>query len=359
MKTNAFDVDEEILQLCHASDLLEYCPGDTSSCRRLRTLACWQPSVNEGLRRVVCAVGCALAVFVSRQVAAEPPAPAAVVVDDIAPKQRQSVVPKPELPPPPRTRYVADPLADGAVLSLSLGMALLSELILETGEITPQQPRAETALLSIDRPSITSPPIPKWGTASTIGLGAALAYAAIDPVFSGYRNGVESGIVDGVIYAETVSATWALTNLAKIAFRRPRPSAYQAQAQRDASTGSTTPDGLSSDTNSAMSFFSGHASITASVTAASSYLAFSRSADRLRPWLTLGIGTALTTVVSFGRVRAGEHFPTDVIAGAMVGAGIGVLTPHLHREEPALRRPVWIGLGAEPGGVSLRAQGLL
>lgn len=310
-----------------------------------------------GLRRVVCAVGCVLAIFVSRRAFAAPAAQGPVVVEDIAPKQRQSAVPKPELPPPPRSRYVADPFSDGAVLSLSLGMAVLSELILETGEITPQQPRAETALLAIDRPSITAQPVAAWGTASTIGLGVALAYAAIDPVFSGYRNGVESGIVDGVIYAETLSVTWAVTNLAKIAFRRPRPSAYQEQARRDAAGGTATADGLS-DTNSAMSFFSGHASITASVTAASTYLAFSRSASRVRPWLTLGIGTALTTVVGLGRVKAGEHFPTDVIAGAMVGAGIGVLVPHLHREEPARRRPVWIGLGAEPGGVSVRAQGL-
>jgi undecaprenyl-diphosphatase len=110
---------------------------------------------------------------------------------------------------------VADPFSDGAVLSLSVGMALLSELILDTGEITPQQPRVGTALLGSDRPSLTAVPIPTWATASTIGLGAALAYAVVDPVFSGYRNGVESGIVDGVIGAETISVTWALTNLAK------------------------------------------------------------------------------------------------------------------------------------------------
>ena len=38
-----------------------------------------------------------------------------------------------------------------------------------------------------------------------------------------------------------------------------------------------------------------------------------------RPWLTLGLGTALTTFVSVERVRAGAHFPTDVIAGAIAG----------------------------------------
>jgi undecaprenyl-diphosphatase len=84
-------------------------------------------------------------------------------------------------------------------------------------------------------------------------------------------------------------------------------------------------------------------------------LAFSRSRTPLRPWLTLGIGAAATTLVGIGRVKAGEHFPTDVIAGAMVGAGIGVLVPHLHREEPPKQRSVWIGLGVQPGGVSFQA----
>lgn len=314
--------------------------------------------MTERPQHIASALACVLVICLSRGATAAPTTQRDLGAEGVPPKRQQSVVPRPELPPPPRTRYVADPFSDGAVLSLSLGMALLSELILETGEITPQQPRPDPPLLGIDRGALTAAPITKWRIASTIGLGAALAYAAIDPVFSGYRNGVESGIVDGVIYAETISVTWAMTNLAKIAFRRPRPSAYQEQARRAASGGTAPPDGLS-DTNSAMSFFSGHASITASVTAASTYLAFSRSANRVRPWLTLGIGTAITTVVAFGRVRAGEHFPTDVIAGAMVGAGIGVLVPHLHREESARRRSVWIGLGGEPGGASIRVQGLL
>jgi membrane-associated phospholipid phosphatase len=358
MKANGIGIDEMILRRCPGPAILECAPRHASACRLPRTR--WRPAPrdNAALRRVVCAVGCVLALFLSRRAAAEPPTASPTAVDDVAPKQQQSVVPRPVLPPPPRSRYVADPLADGAVLSLSLGSGLLSELILETGEISPQQPRPETDLLAIDRPSITAQPIPTWGTVSTVGLGAALAYAAADAVFSGYRNGVESGIVDGVIYAETVSVTWAVTNLAKISFRRPRPVAYQEQARREASGDTANPEELT-DTNSAMSFFSGHASITASVAAASTYLAFSRSADRLRPWLTLGVGTVLTTAVAFGRVKAGEHFPTDVIAGAMVGAGIGVLVPHLHREETARRRSVWIGFGAEPGGASIRAQGLL
>jgi membrane-associated phospholipid phosphatase len=305
-------------------------------------------------RQVVCAAGCAVVLGLSPRVAAQSPAPEAPAAEGVSPKPRQSVIPRPELPPPRRSRYIADPFSDGAVLSVSLGMAVLSDLILSTGEITPQQPVQTTKLIAIDRGSLTAQPVAAWGTVSGIGLYAALAYAALDPVLSGYRNGVESGIVDGFIYAETISVTWAATNLAKIAFRRPRPSAYQEQARREASGGTSNPEDLSA-TNSAMSFFSGHASIVASVTGAATYLAFSRSSTPLRPWLTLGIGAAATTLVGIGRVKAGEHFPTDVIAGAMVGAGIGVLVPHLHREEPAKQRSVWIGLGPQPGGVSLQA----
>ena len=51
----------------------------------------------------------------------------------------------------------------------------------------------------------------------------------------------------------------------------------------------------------------------------------------------------MTVLTAYGRVQSGDHFPTDVIAGAMAGAGIGILVPHLHRSDEVKRRPVWIG----------------
>ena len=47
--------------------------------------------------------------------------------------------------------------------------------------------------------------------------------------------------------------------------------------------------------------------------------------------------------MSVERVRAGAHFPTDVIAGAFAGAGIGVVVPHLHRTTDVQQRRVWVG----------------
>ena len=65
------------------------------------------------------------------------------------------------------------------------------------------------------------------------------------------------------------------------------------------------------------------------------------------PWLTLAGGTLLTGFVGYERVRAGAHFPTDVIMGALAGASIGVLVPHLHRRGT---RPVWVDFAPAPRG---------
>jgi membrane-associated phospholipid phosphatase len=61
----------------------------------------------------------------------------------------------------------------------------------------------------------------------------------------------------------------------------------------------------------------------------------------------MGVGAALTTFVSVERVRGGAHFPTDVIAGAIAGAGIGIIVPHLHRSEELKQRRVWVGYTPE------------
>ena len=90
--------------------------------------------------------------------------------------------------------------------------------------------------------------------------------------------------------------------------------------------------------------------------ATATYLAFVRSPGSVRAWLTLGVSTALTAFVSVERVRAGAHFPTDVLAGSLAGAATGVLVPHLHRH--AQEAPgVWVGVSPVPGGGSLDLTG--
>ncbi len=255
-------------------------------------------------------------------------------------------------------RFRFDVVSDGTVVIASAGFSGLAALVLSTGEIAPQRPGSPSNVLSLDRIAITQTVDPNAGTLSNVGLGLALGYAVLDPVLSGTRDGGRAALVDLALYAESLSVTLALVDIAKVAVRRPRPIAYVEQAALD----KATPGGAASSpsitqTDSVLSFPSGHAAIVAATTATASYLAFRRSPKSWRPWVTLGLGFALTAGVSYERVRAGMHFPTDVVAGSLLGAAVGVIVPHLHRSDLA-HRSYWIGFAPVPGGGELACQGI-
>ncbi len=248
--------------------------------------------------------------------------------------------------------FKIDPVADIVLTGGAAGAAGITDLILSTGEIRPQPlPVNPTTmkvdisnLLPIDRGAVTQTIDRNASTYSDIGLYAAVGFAVLDPILSGVRDGWDAGLVDAVMYAESLSLTVFVTDVTKIAVRRPRPLDY------------SNPNNTS-DTNLQLSFFSGHASATASVTATATYLAFVRAPRTPRPWITLAAGTLLTAFVSYERVRSGNHFPTDVVTGAMAGAAIGVLVPHLHRR--SVEGPgVWIGAAPAPGGGVLDLHGV-
>jgi membrane-associated phospholipid phosphatase len=253
--------------------------------------------------------------------------------------------------PPPHLsesqHFTVDPVVDGVLIVGGAGFSEILGLILSTGEIKPVPPGNPNNLLSIDRVAVTQTIDPHAGTYSNYGLWAAYGYAALDPILSGVRDGRSAALVDAIMYGETIALTEAITDVTKIAVRRPRPIDY-AQCQNTTAAGC-------SNTDLQLSFFSGHASATGAISATATYLAFVRQPHSARPWITLGVGVALTTFVSYERVRAGQHFPTDVIMGSIAGASIGVLVPHFHRrphyhDNELESSPVWIGYQPNPSG---------
>jgi undecaprenyl-diphosphatase len=254
---------------------------------------------------------------------------------------------------PPRLKdsqhFTVDPVVDSVVTVGGLTFAGLLSLILGTGEIRPGLPGDPSKLLSIDRGAVTQTIDPNAGVRSDWALRAVELYALLDPILSGVRDGRRALLVDAVLYAESIAVTQLFTSMTKIAVRRPRPIDY-ARCSSAAAPGN---DCTSTDLQ--LSFFSGHASTSAAITGTAAYLAFVRHGARSpRPWITLGVGAAMTAFISYERVRSGAHFPTDVIMGSLAGAAIGVLVPHLHRrphyhDQELETPPVLIGFAPLPG----------
>jgi membrane-associated phospholipid phosphatase len=98
------------------------------------------------------------------------------------------------------------------------------------------------------------------------------------------------------------------------------------------------------------SFFSGHASAAfALATLLSTVYADvhgpSSTSDAL--WAASLSAAALT---GFARVKAGMHYPSDVLVGAAVGAAVGRLVPALHRADRDA--PARVSMG--PSGLIVR-----
>lgn len=145
-----------------------------------------------------------------------------------------------------------------------------------------------------------------------------------------------------VMYGETMLITGGLTTITKYGFHRPRPYVYNGEAS------------LSSiqSINAQASFVSGHTSTTAAATffIAKVYSDFYPTSE-WKPviWTAAAIAPAIT---GYLRVRAGKHYPTDVIGGYALGAAVGFLVPHLHLDKGRRNREIL--LTAIPNGMYLQ-----
>jgi len=133
----------------------------------------------------------------------------------------------------------------------------------------------------------------------------------------------EQGIAMGVMLVETVFITDAINNLFKATVKRYRPRSYNESLALDERV----------NDQARLSFLSGHTSITAAMTFMSAKVLTEIHPDS--KWNKFIWASAITIPAFNGylRARAGKHFPTDVMAGYALGAGIGLLIPKIHRAE--------------------------
>jgi membrane-associated phospholipid phosphatase len=176
---------------------------------------------------------------------------------------------------------------------------------------------------------------------------ATLAVAMVAPVFfhlpGGWNRDTGRHLL---LHGQAISANLFLQNLTKYVVQRPRPYNYYshprvAEFAREAGK------------DSHASFYSGHASTAFAAAVSGSYLFASGPADReIKALVWLFEMTMASTTASL-RVRAGRHFYSDVLTGAIVGSAVGFLVPALHADEGGLYQPSRLEWMALTGGVAL------
>jgi len=221
---------------------------------------------------------------------------------------------------------------------------LVTELGLRDQFSTPFEPAPYEQIGRADRTAVGL-----WNPSLDKASDALLIAAFAAPfLFNSLDNGIWSGErahlgrwfwADVVVVLESVFIAGALTNMAKFAFTRYRPYTYIATdhpeaydaIQQDEELRTSLQD-ASEEPDSALSFWSGHTSLAFSALCASATLLTYKHLDGppaplIALWGgTLGAGVAMAVL----RVRAGLHFPSDVLVGAVVGAAIGIVVPSLH-----------------------------
>lgn len=162
-----------------------------------------------------------------------------------------------------------------------------------------------------------------WDAASDVvlygSMAGALAGAAADGLQSAETWGPRAGIL-----TQTLALDLLLTDTLKLAVSRPRP--YTRMADPDEHTREEL-----GRRDATLSFPSGHASATAA--ASFGWARMVHISGNVAPQVAYPVAGGLTLAAAGMRVAAGVHYPSDVLAGALLGLSVGVLVPSLHRAD--------------------------
>lgn len=192
-------------------------------------------------------------------------------------------------------------------------------LDLKTRILSPEEIRALDAntIPGIDRWSVNYYSLAAQKASDRALLGS---FAFPSMLFFSEAGRRDAGKV-GLMQLQTLLLNYGLTNVTKTLVKRPRPYLYN----------NDVPLELKLKRSARYSFFSGHTSMAA----ANSFLT-AKIYDDLYPdsdatpfiW---GLAALVPAYTGLKRIKGGKHFFTDVLVGYLVGAGVGILIPAIHK----------------------------
>jgi len=173
------------------------------------------------------------------------------------------------------------------------------------------------------------------GLVTSVAVPAALAVGTTWDRAAGDR---------ALVFTESIAAALLVTSVTKTLVGRPRPYTYNddPEARRHAKQRGR---------DARRSFFSGHAATAFAALAAGGAIYAGREPDKTNRALAWGTGAAIAAATANWRVRAGEHFYSDIVVGAVVGVAAGTLIPALH--SGGVYRPSGTEWAALAGGLAL------
>jgi len=124
----------------------------------------------------------------------------------------------------------------------------------------------------------------------------------------------------GIEYAETITLAYGVKELCKLCVSRARPYMYFDGA----------PENKIAEGDWDDSFISGHTTLSFAAAAFTSFLFCQYFPESQWKVPVCVSAFALAGVTAVLRLGSGNHFMTDVICGAVVGTGIGILVPWLN-----------------------------
>lgn len=129
----------------------------------------------------------------------------------------------------------------------------------------------------------------------------------------------------GLLYLEAMAITGTLYTTAAMSANRFRPYAYNSSVDM----GTRTRGGARN------SFFAGHVALVGTATFFMAKVYSDYHPEMNNKWILYTVAGAATASTAYLRVKAGQHFRSDVVLGAAVGTLSGLLVPALHKNRSA------------------------
>jgi membrane-associated phospholipid phosphatase len=219
--------------------------------------------------------------------------------------------------------YKLKPLVDVPIVAIGTGWSLYAFTKIYTKDSSTTE-----EILSLNKNDI--PAFDRWATKywnpKSYNSGNALFYAAmpLPLVVSLVDNKLRKDYFKlSFMYLESMSITGLLYTGSVYFVDRHRPYAYNPNVDMSQKVRGGAKN----------SFYSGHVALVASSTFFTATILSDYHPNSKFKWLYYTLAGATTATMAYTRLKAGQHFPSDLLLGIAQGTLTGILVPKLHKSK--------------------------